>query len=170
MKLKLLARILLCLGALTPFSVFLYIEGKDIVPENISLILFGICFCAPLILLAYIFGCFDWIINIFSKSYKEIYFRKDVIIIEEEKKGLFSSNKVKKEILIDDIIQISREEYQGNLNSITILLKDNKEEFLIAQECFDLEGLYKFVIKQRDLGKRIKIIKIDIETTKKTEV
>ena len=65
---------------------------------------------------------------------------------------------------------VRREEYQGNLNSMTIILGDNKEEFLIAEECPEIEGLYQFIIKQRELGKKIKITKIDIETLEENEI
>lgn len=101
---------------------------------------------------------------------KTINLRDDSILIEEVKKGLFSTKTVTTEIILDDIIEARREEFNGNLNSMTIMLKNNQEEFLINEQCSDLEGLYQFLIKQRENGRKIKIIKFDIETLETTEV
>lgn len=101
---------------------------------------------------------------------KTIHLINDSIVIEEEKKRLFSTKMITKEILLDDIVEVRREEFKGNLNSMTICLKSNQEEFFIAEECSDLEGLYQFLIKQRELGKKIQITKIDIETLEETQL
>ena len=105
-----------------------------------------------------------------DEKMKIIYLRKESILIEEEKKRLFSTKIVEKEIFLDDIIEVTREEFKGNLNSMTIFLKNNQEEFLINEQSSNLEELYQFLIKQRENGRQIKISKIDIETLETTEV
>ena len=101
---------------------------------------------------------------------KKVLLKDEAIVIEEEKKIFFSTKIETKEILVDNIVKVTREEFQGNLNSITIFYNDNQEEFLMVEECSDLENVYEFVLKQRELGKQIKIVKFDIETLIETEI
>lgn len=101
---------------------------------------------------------------------KKVLLKDEVIVIEEEKKIFFSTKTETREILVDNIFKVTREEFQGKLNSITIFYNNNEEEFLIAEECNDIENVYEFVLKQRELGKQIKIVKVDIETLIESEI
>jgi len=145
----------------------IFIDVKDNISQLISLIIFSMIFFLVGFLFELMFGGFKWLSR---KSLKEICCNKEKIIIEQEKKGLFSTKKITNEIIIDNIIKLRREEFQKKLNSITITFNNDDEEFLIAEEFYNLEKLYKFIIKQRDFGKNIKITKLDIDTLEEIEV
>lgn len=102
---------------------------------------------------------------------KTVVYRDESIIIEEEKRKLLSKKLVTKttEILLDDIGEVSRDEYKGKLNSITILIKNKfgeskTEQFITLDEYPDLENLYDFLVRKKEAGKNYKISTFDIGT------
>jgi len=96
---------------------------------------------------------------------KTVMYNEKSIIIEEEKKKFFSRKikKVRIEIELHNINEICREEYQGLLNAIVIFYGDNQEERLLNEEYMNLEKLYRFLLEQNELGKRMKITTLDLE-------
>ena len=101
-----------------------------------------------------------------------IHMKDNSIVIEEEKKRFFSSKTktIIREVFLDDIEEVRRDEFEGVFNSLGLHLKNGQEEFFVADECFDLEKVYQFFVEQRNNGRQIRIFKIDIETLEETEL
>ena len=64
-----------------------------------------------------------------------------------------------------DIAKVAKEEFGGNLNSVTFFLKDNNEEFITLDEMkekSELTGVLDFLIKSRDkYSYEVKLFDID---------
>lgn len=103
---------------------------------------------------------------------KKIFLKEDRIIIEEEKKKIFSTKTIIKEIeiLLDEITMISRCEFQNELGSIIIFYKDGEEELITSDDYFDLEGFYRSLVELKEAGKKYRIERFDIETSESTVV
>lgn len=101
---------------------------------------------------------------------KNVYWLENSIIIEEDKKTLFSTKKVTTEISLDDIEIVSRAEYEGELTALEFFLKNAHEEYVTSEEYQNLEGLYEFLVEQKRRGKAYKIQKFDVETTQIEEI
>ena len=85
------------------------------------------------------------------------------VIIEKKK---FLSNKIKtsiRNVKLDMIETVSRDEFHNQLNDITIFLKDNKEFMLLNTEVPNLEELYNYLLENAN-NYNYAITLIDIET------
>lgn len=85
------------------------------------------------------------------------------VIIEKKK---FLSNKIKtsiRNVKLDMIETVSRDEFHNQLNDITIFLKDNKEFMLLNTEVPNLEELYNYLLENAN-NYNYAIALIDIET------
>ena len=95
---------------------------------------------------------------------KTIFYNEKSIIIEEEKKTLFSTKKIERELYLDDIDTVSRDEYEGELIVLTIYMKNAMEEHIKLEEYGNIEGLYKFLADQKEKGKEYKLQSFDVDT------
>lgn len=85
------------------------------------------------------------------------------VIIEKKK---FLSNKIKtsiRNVKLDMIETVSRDEFHNQLNDIIIFLKDNKEFMLLNTEVPNLEELYNYLLENAN-NYNYAITLIDIET------
>lgn len=85
------------------------------------------------------------------------------VIIEKKK---FLSNKIKtsiRNVKLDMIETVSRDEFHNQLNDIIIFLKDNKEFMLLNTEVPNLEELYNYLLENAN-NYNYAISLIDIET------
>lgn len=101
---------------------------------------------------------------------KNVSFDNEKITIVEEKKTLFSKKIVNTEIPVESIREVNREEFKGNLNSMTIFFGKNDFMSMTLEECSNLEELFQFLVELRDSGKTFKIILFDIETVQSKEI
>lgn len=94
---------------------------------------------------------------------KNVIFLDDSIIIEETINLLLFTKKKTKQIFLDEITLVSREEEKsenGNeLIALMILFGKKEVEFIGSKECKEIEDVYDFLLKQRELGKTYKIRK-----------
>ena len=101
---------------------------------------------------------------------KTIFYNEKSIIIEKEKKTLFSTKKVERELKLDDIDIVSRDEYEGELIVLTIYMKNAMEEHIKLEEYENIEGLYKFLVEQKKNGKTYKLQSFDVDTSAVKEI
>ena len=97
---------------------------------------------------------------------KSINYNNDTIEITTEKKKLFGGVSTKTiTIQMKDIAKVAKEEFGGNLNSVTFFLKDNNEEFITLDEMkekSELTGVLDFLIKSKDkYSYEVKLFDID---------
>ena len=97
---------------------------------------------------------------------KSINYNNDTIEITTEKKKLFGGVSTKKiTIQMKDIAKVAKEEFGGNLNSVTFFLKDNNEEFITLDEMkekSELTSVLDFLIKSKDkYSYEVKLFDID---------
>lgn len=99
---------------------------------------------------------------------RKINYNDHNIQIITEKKKIFSKDVKRKQktISIDEIALVRKELYHGEWNSITIITKDNHEEFIPAEELKEqeeLKNLYEFLIAKRK-EKQFEVRILEIET------
>ena len=97
---------------------------------------------------------------------KSINYNNDTIEITTEKKKLFGGVSTKTiTIQMKDIAKVAKEEFGGNLNSVTFFLKDNNEEFITLDEMkekSELTNMLDFLIKSKDkYSYEVKLFDID---------
>ncbi len=97
---------------------------------------------------------------------KSISYNNDSIEITTEKKKLFGGVSTKTiTIQMKDIAKVAKEEFGGNLNSVTFFLKDNNEEFITLDEMKEkgeLTNMLDFLIKSKDkYSYEVKLFDID---------
>lgn len=97
---------------------------------------------------------------------KSINYNNDTIEIITEKKKLFGGVSTKTiTIQMKDIAKVAKEEFGGNLNSVTFFLKDNNEEFITLDEMkekSELTNMLDFLIKSKDkYSYEVKLFDID---------
>lgn len=102
----------------------------------------------------------------------EINIEEDQIIIRETKKKIFSKEVITKErnIEIKNLSKIVREEYQGNLNSISLYTKDGQEEFFTTKQIENLETIFSEIVSLKKTESNFQVNKMDIETLEETEI
>ncbi len=98
---------------------------------------------------------------------KSISWNNDTIEIITEKKILFGGISLKTNIIkIQEIKKVTKEEFAGNLNSVTIITQDDNEEFIILKEMkeqSELISMLDFLIKSKEkYAYEVKLL--DIET------
>ncbi len=83
---------------------------------------------------------------------KEIVIEENQIAIRETRKKIFSKEFITKErnIYIENFSKIVKEEYQGNLNSISLYTKDGQEEFFTTKEIADLETIFNEIVSYKN--------------------
>ena len=68
-------------------------------------------------------------------------------------------------IQMKDIAKVAKEEFEGNLNSVTFFLNDNNEEFITLDEMkenSELTSVLDFLIKSKDkYSYEVKLFDID---------
>ena len=101
---------------------------------------------------------------------KTNFYDEKSIIVEEEKKTLFSTKKIERELKLDDIDIVSRDEYEGELIVLTIYMKNAIEEHITLEEYESIEGLYKFLVEQKRYGKAYKLQSFDVDTLEIKEI
>ena len=104
---------------------------------------------------------------------KSINYNNEIIEITIEKKKLFGGVSTKTiTIKMNDIAKVAKEEFEGNLNSVTFFLKDNNEEFITLDEMkekSELTSVLDFLIKSRDkYSYEVKLL--DIETLEEKDI
>lgn len=104
---------------------------------------------------------------------KSINYNNETIEITTEKKKLFGGVSTKTiTIQMNDIAKVAKEEFEGNLNSVTFFLKDNNEEFITLDEMkekSELTSVLDFLIKSRDkYSYEVKLL--DIETLEEKDI
>ena len=104
---------------------------------------------------------------------KSINYNNEIIEITIEKKKLFGGVSTKTiTIQMNDIAKVAKEEFEGNLNSVTFFLKDNNEEFITLDEMkekSELTSVLDFLIKSRDkYSYEVKLL--DIETLEEKDI
>ena len=104
---------------------------------------------------------------------KSINYNNEIIEITTEKKKLFGGVSTKTiTIQMKDIAKVAKEEFEGNLNSVTFFLKDNNEEFITLDEMkekSELTSVLDFLIKSRDkYSYEVKLL--DIETLEEKDI
>ena len=97
---------------------------------------------------------------------KSISYNNETIEITIEKKKLFGGISTKTiTIQMKDIAKVAKEEFEGNLNSVTFFLKDNNEEFITIDEMKEkgeLTNMLDFLIKSKDkYSYEVKLFDID---------
>lgn len=97
---------------------------------------------------------------------KSISYNNETIEITTEKKKLFGGVSTKTiTIQMKDIAKVAKEEFGGNLNSVTFFLKDNNEEFITLDEMkekSELTSVLDFLIKSKDkYSYEVKLFDID---------
>ena len=97
---------------------------------------------------------------------KSINYNNEIIEITTEKKKLFGGVSTKTiTIQMKDIAKVAKEEFGGNLNSVTFFLKDNNEEFITLDEMKEkreLTSVLDFLIKSKDkYSYEVKLFDID---------
>lgn len=97
---------------------------------------------------------------------KSINYNNEIIEITTEKKKLFGGVSTKTiTIQLNDIAKVAKEEFEGNLNSVTFFLKDNNEEFITLDEMkekSELTSVLDFLIKSKDkYSYEVKLFDID---------
>ncbi len=97
---------------------------------------------------------------------KSINYNNEIIEIITEKKKLFGGVSTKTiTIQMKDIAKVAKEEFGGNLNSVTFFLKDNNEEFITLDEMkekSELTSVLDFLIKSKDkYSYEVKLFDID---------
>lgn len=97
---------------------------------------------------------------------KSISYNNETIEITTEKKKLFGGVSTKTiTIQMNDIAKVAKEEFGGNLNSVTFFLKDNNEEFITLDEMkekSELTSVLDFLIKSKDkYSYEVKLFDID---------
>ena len=97
---------------------------------------------------------------------KSINYNNEIIEITTEKKKLFGGVSTKTiTIQMKDIAKVTKEEFEGNLNSVTFFLKDNNEEFITLDEMkekSELTSVLDFLIKSKDkYSYEVKLFDID---------
>ncbi|MGN1299516.1 MAG: hypothetical protein ACI4UE_06015 [Candidatus Scatovivens sp.] len=96
--------------------------------------------------------------------FKIVKIRDNSLYIIEEVKKLFSSKTVEKEIFLDDIRSVQKEETNGKMRSITILVGDDEsEEFIDADETENIEEILEFLKSKKD-SKNYEMHSFDIDT------
>lgn len=97
---------------------------------------------------------------------KSINYNNEIIETTTEKKKLFGGVSTKTiTIQMKDIAKVAKEEFGGNLNSVTFFLKDNNEEFITLDEMKEkgeLTSVLDFLIKSKDkYSYEVKLFDID---------
>lgn len=101
---------------------------------------------------------------------KKMYNTANSIVIEQNKKTLFGEKIVVKEIELNDIVSFQIEKMYNELNSICIIKQNNNEEFFTIEEFSNLNDIVRFLIDERNKGKKYEILEFDIETCESRQI